>query len=87
MGRDAVVLEAVTCGATCSSNLVLRQEWSLVPGLGRSRQLGDWYRRFDGHVSLVGRSRDTVVLRLQAPASSDGTIEVLDTVLVISRVP
>ena len=88
MGRDAVVLEAVTCGPTCSTDLVLRQEWRLVlPGLVRSRQLGDWYRRSDGHVSMLDRSRETVVLRLQAPASSDVTIEALDTVLVISRVP
>jgi hypothetical protein len=87
MGRNAVVLEAVTCGSTCSADLVLRQEWSLVPGLVRSRQLGDWYQRSDGHISLLSRSRDTVVVRLQAPPSSDSTIQALDTVLVISRVP
>jgi hypothetical protein len=82
-GRYRLVLERMNCGATCSFDLRLRQEWFLAPGIMASRGLGYWSYASEGHVAIVDQGAQADSVRVQIEAGHRRRRVPVDTILAV----
>lgn len=81
-GVYRLVLREEDCGATCSANIALRQEWRLAPGLLRVRPLGFWTDAGTGSIMLRRAGADADSFDVHIAAWRDNGPFTIDAVIV-----
>ena len=82
-----LVLRWESCGATCAADLSLRQEWVLIPGLLRVRQLGYWSHAGEGAIRLIRSEPRTDSFEVHIAEWGSRRPVATDTVVVVAHSP
>ena len=86
-GEYRLVLRGESCGATCSADLSLRQEWVLVPGLLRVRHLGYWSHAGEGAIRLLHSDSQIDSFAVHIAEWGNKRPVATDTVVVVTHSP
>ena len=87
VGSYRVTLTALSCGATCGGGLEVNQEWPVMPGVVRRRNVAYWPSADQGVISVVRRSPPLDSLRVTARVYRDDMYVLVDTTLALSPRP